>query len=110
LGCILDFFKPSVEQISAPCAIEDYTALHLAITMANFPVVQGILHYGIKPSLEANEGIWGLHLAEGLRDGLLDELLPDGLNPTNAMEMEKWKSRMKDIVQALEYAGFREIS
>ena len=109
LGCILDFFKPSVEQISAPCAIQDYTALHLAITMANFPVVQGILHYGIEPSLEANEEIWGLHLAEGLRDGFLDKLLPDSLKPTNAMEMKAWKNRMNDIVLALEDAGFRKI-
>jgi len=59
LGHVLDYFKPSPEQLSLRCSIPDFdgfTALHIAAVMSNYPIVQGLLGAGADPFTKTKRG------------------------------------------------------
>jgi hypothetical protein len=67
LGYLLDYFKPSQEQLSLRSSsydlFEGYTALDIAAIMGNYPIVQGLLIAGADPFMKNRWGYSALGVA-----------------------------------------------
>jgi ankyrin repeat protein len=97
IGCILDYFMPSKEQLSLQCSDEDgNTALHIAIMKNNLPIVQGLLNTGADPLIKNRCGCDSLDVASHILRRL-------ELGIVQAPERTT-KERARDIFKAIESA------
>jgi ankyrin repeat protein len=100
LGCILDYFKPSKEQLSLQCSDETgNTALHIAVFMSNYPTVQGLLNAGADPSIKNK---WGYDSVDTAHHTL--KSLELGIIQAPERTAKKTKERAKDIIKTIESA------
>lgn len=105
LGCILDHFNPTMEQLSAPCSAVagGYSALHLAIKTSNPVMVHGLLGAGADLTVRDETGLTLLDLANYVvRD--FPATFDFGGSRISEHELGKAKKRARDILQTIESA------
>jgi ankyrin repeat protein len=106
LGCILDYFKPTPEQLSMRCSCDKYegnTALHIAALRSNYPIVRGLLSAGADPFMKNMSGFTALDLAYYALQSFPDTFKFGSLK-VQERTLKKAKERAEDIIKTIESA------
>ncbi|RYP42659.1 hypothetical protein DL767_000028 [Monosporascus sp. MG133] len=106
LGCILDHFKPTMEQLSAPCSADagGHSALHIAIWRSNSVVVHGLLGAGADPSVRDEAGLTLLDIAKHVIQVFPHTFEFSG-SRASEHELGKAKKRARDILETVKSAS-----
>lgn len=106
LGCILDYFEPSREQLSLPCycnGLAGYTALHIAVIKSNYAVVRGLLGAGADPDVKNTDGYTALEFAHHTLMAFPDTFEFGSLEVPERT-LKKAKERAEDILRTIQNA------
>lgn len=109
LGCVLDHFEPTAQDVSAPCALVGYSALHMAVLLSNSAVVDRLLRAGSDLGLKDENRFTPLDCANHVVSHF-PSTFPFSNSNISEQQLGKARKRAEDILKAVERAsdnGFR---
>jgi len=104
LGCVLDYFDPTAQEVSAPCALIGYSALHMAVLLSNSAMVDGLLRAGSDLTLKDERGSTPLGCAREVLSCFPSTFTFSSSN-TSEHQLGKARKRAEDILKAVERAS-----